>query len=31
MSLAMRVPLEIVLAAGAAAGMNARLSLLAVR
>ena len=31
MSLAMRIPLEIVLAAGAAIGMNARLSLLAVR
>ncbi len=31
MSLAMRVPLELVLAAGAAIGMNARLSLLAIR
>jgi 2-polyprenyl-3-methyl-5-hydroxy-6-metoxy-1,4-benzoquinol methylase len=31
MSLAMRVPLEIVLAAGAAIGMNARLSLIAIR
>jgi SAM-dependent methyltransferase len=31
MSLAMRVPLEVVLAAGAAVGMNARLNMLAVR
>jgi len=31
MSLAMRLPLEIVLAAGAAVGMNARLSVIAVR
>jgi SAM-dependent methyltransferase len=31
MSLAMRAPLEIVLAAGAAVGMNARLSVLAIR
>jgi len=31
MSLAMRIPLEIVLAAGAAVGMNARLSVLAIR
>lgn len=31
MSLAMRIPLEIVLAAGAAIGMNARISLIAVR
>lgn len=31
MSLAMRIPLEIVLAAGAAVGMNARLSLIAIR
>jgi hypothetical protein len=31
MSLAMRIPLEIVLAAGAAIGMNARITLVAVR